>query len=161
MIDGVRVRVNVFAGGAVVVCLSFAACGYHARQFGSADGGTGPGGDSAGDSSAGSHGMSEGGMNEGGMNEGGMNEGGMNEGRARPVTKSSHSGLGEPARSGDPVKPVILKFSEPLDPTTVSAESVKLKDADGAVVAGTVTDAGVTATFHPRFAAQSARTLRG
>src|SRR6478735_10089849 len=50
----------------------------------------------------------------------------------------------------DPLGMIRIAFSEPLDPATVTADSVQIKDQSGAVVSGTLTYADAAATFKPR-----------
>jgi hypothetical protein len=51
--------------------------------------------------------------------------------------------------AADPAKPVVLRFSEPLDPASVSAASVQVKTSAGSPVPGTVSYKDAVATFTP------------
>ena len=50
----------------------------------------------------------------------------------------------------DPTGTIRVSFSEPLDPATVTGDSVQIKDGAGALVGGTVTYADAIATFKPK-----------
>jgi hypothetical protein len=50
----------------------------------------------------------------------------------------------------EPLGNVRISFSEPLDPNTVTSDSVQIKDESGAVVTGTLTYADAVATFNPK-----------
>jgi Big-like domain-containing protein len=51
--------------------------------------------------------------------------------------------------SAEPLAPIRISFSEPLDPASVTSDSVQLKDDAGALVAGTVGYADAVAVFNP------------
>jgi len=54
------------------------------------------------------------------------------------------------ANDADPRGSIRIYFSEPLDPATVTTDSVQIKDASGALVSGPVTYADAVATFSPK-----------
>ncbi|MEI9938281.1 MAG: Ig-like domain-containing protein [Pseudomonadota bacterium] len=49
----------------------------------------------------------------------------------------------------EPTAPIRISFSEPLDPASVTGDSVQLKDESGALVSGAVSYADAVATFTP------------
>jgi len=50
----------------------------------------------------------------------------------------------------DPAGTVRVSFSEPLDPASVTGDSVQIKDGSGTLVSGSVSYADAAATFKPR-----------
>jgi len=52
--------------------------------------------------------------------------------------------------TADPLAPIRISFSEPLDPASVTGTNVQIKDEAGAVVDGSLTYADAVATFQPK-----------
>jgi Bacterial Ig-like domain len=111
--------------------------GIGANQAGANDGGADEGGASGAGGEGGAVGAGAGGVGDGG-------EGSV----AKAPTVISVSPLDQ-AQTADPVKPIVLTFSDALDPKTVTADSVTLKDADNADVPGKVTYTDAVVAFTP------------
>jgi hypothetical protein len=161
MVDMKQLRFGLLTGATLIAGATFMACGgLNSNKVNII---AAPSGGAAGDDNGGGAGTANGGRNSGGApaagESGASGDSSAEAGAAGEVTVPvtmpgaptvvSVSPADETANA-DPAKPVVLHFSEPLDPTTVNADSVQVKTSGGSVVPGTVSYEDAAATFTPK-----------